>query len=52
MRALGGSWAALAAEFGGSHLVMKCFDFAVRSAMRFSLAVRSQTADILCLQRR
>ncbi len=41
MRALGGSWAALAAEFGGSHLVMKCFDFAVRSAMRFSiLAVR------------
>ena len=30
VRSLAGSWGALAAQFGGSHLVDKCFDFAVR----------------------
>ena len=32
MRALSGSWGALAAEYGSSHLVEKCFDIAVRCA--------------------
>lgn len=30
LKALRGSWAALAAEFGGSHLVEKCYSWAVR----------------------
>jgi hypothetical protein len=30
VRALGGAWPALACEFASSHLVEKCFDFAVR----------------------
>ncbi len=32
LRALHGRWAGLAAEFGGSHLVEKCFAAAVRPA--------------------
>ena len=33
LRALHGRWAGLAAEFGGSHLVEKCFAAAVRTAL-------------------